>query len=68
MDALTQERILSLTRHIMAGGGIGTAGVSVTPGDTTLLGLPLSAWGGLIVFVAGCVNAYYSKPTPEVRK
>lgn len=62
MEPLTQERILSLTRHIMTGGGLGTAGVSVVPGEQTLLGLPLSAWGGLATFLAGCVNAWFSKP------
>lgn len=61
MSPLTQERVLSLTRHIMTGGGLGTAGVSVTPGDPVLFGLPLSAWGGLIIAIAGCVNAWYSR-------
>lgn len=62
MEPLTQERILSLTRHLMTGGGLGTAGVSVAPGDPTFLGVPLSAWGGLVMFLAGAVNAWFSKP------
>lgn len=62
MTDLTRERVLSLTRHIMTGGGLGTAGVSVGPGEPTLMGLPLSAWSGLLVFLAGCLNAWASKP------
>lgn len=65
MSSLTQERVLSLTRHLMTGGGLGTAGVSVVPGEPVLAGLPLSMWGGLIVAVAGCVNAWFSKATPQ---
>ena len=62
MRAVTRERILSLTRHVMTMGGGATAGVSVVPGDPFMLGMPLSAWGGIVVATAGCVNAWYSKP------
>lgn len=64
MDALRQERILSLTRHLMTGGGLGTAGVSVVPGDPMLGGQGLAFWLGCMTFLAGCVNAWFSKPGP----
>ena len=62
MDALTQERILSLTRHLTTLSGGGTVGVSATPGDPVIYGLPLSGWLGVLTVIAGCVNAWFSKP------
>ena len=62
MSDLTRERILSLTRHIMTGGSGGTVGVSAMPGDAILSGHPLALWLGALTLLAGCVNAWFSKP------
>lgn len=63
MSPLTEERVRSLTRHVMTAGGLGSAGVSL--GTVKVWGIPLEVFGGLLIFVAGCVNAWFSKPAQE---